>query len=142
MGDSQLEGTVTDNKNCDRLEEAIASLSERVSRLEKHVQLAERGSTAVDPDRDSKAANTPPIPAVATSPAGTLDLESRIGGSWLNRAGGVAILFGVSYFLKYAFENAWIGPRARVILGCSQAWASSSRAKKFGDEAGKNFHIP
>jgi len=115
---------VTDNKNYDRLEEAIASLAERVSRLEKDGQLAERRSTAPGhaPNRDSadapsKVTNTAPIPAIPTSPSGTPDLESRIGGSWLNRAGAVAILFGVSYFLKYAFDNAWIGPRARVILG-------------------------
>ena len=113
VGDVQLEGNVTNSKNYDGLEEAIASLAERVSRLEKQAQLAEPGSSAPP----AKAANTEPIPAVAISAGHTKDLEARIGGSWLNRAGGVAILCGVSYFLKYAFDNAWIGPRARVILG-------------------------
>ena len=40
-------------------------------------------------------------------------LEKRIGQYWLNRIGIVAILIGVSYFLKYAFENNWIGPAGR-----------------------------
>ena len=38
------------------------------------------------------------------------DLESRIGSHWLNRIGISAVLIGVSYFLKFAFDNNWIGP--------------------------------
>jgi len=49
----------------------------------------------------------------ATSP----DLESVIGGHWLNRLGIVAVLLSVSYFLKYAFDNNWIGPAGRVMIG-------------------------
>lgn len=45
------------------------------------------------------------------------DLEGTIGKLWLNRIGIVAILFGVSYFLKYAFDNGWIGPGGRVAIG-------------------------
>jgi uncharacterized membrane protein len=44
-------------------------------------------------------------------------LEKQIGQFWLNRIGIVAVLFGVSYFLKYAFENNWIGPAGRVAIG-------------------------
>jgi uncharacterized membrane protein len=52
--------------------------------------------------------------ALPTEDAG---LEKRIGQFWLNRIGIVAVLFGVSYFLKYAFENNWIGPAGRVAIG-------------------------
>src|SRR5229473_6211128 len=45
------------------------------------------------------------------------DLEKKIGQYWLNRIGIIAILIGVSYFLKYAFENNWIGPSGRVTIG-------------------------
>jgi uncharacterized membrane protein len=45
------------------------------------------------------------------------DLEGTIGKLWLNRIGIIAILIGVSYFLKYAFDNNWIGPAGRVALG-------------------------
>jgi uncharacterized membrane protein len=45
------------------------------------------------------------------------DLESRIGSHWLNRIGISAILIGVSYFLKLAFDNNWIGPAGRVSIG-------------------------
>ena len=45
------------------------------------------------------------------------DLEKKIGQYWLNRIGIVAILVGVSYFLKYAFDNNWVGPGGRIAIG-------------------------
>lgn len=45
------------------------------------------------------------------------DLEMRIGGNWLSRIGIIAIVLGVGFFLKYAFDNQWIGPRGRISLG-------------------------
>ncbi len=45
------------------------------------------------------------------------DLESQIGSHWLNRIGITAMLIGASYFLKYAFDNNWIGPAGRVAIG-------------------------
>ena len=33
------------------------------------------------------------------------DLEGTIGKLWLNRIGIIAILIGVAYFLKYAFDS-------------------------------------
>jgi uncharacterized membrane protein len=44
-------------------------------------------------------------------------MEAKIGQYWLNRVGIVAVLVGVSYFLKYAFENNWIGPAGRIVIG-------------------------
>ena len=42
------------------------------------------------------------------------DLEALIGGNWFNRIGILAIILGSGFFLKYAFDNQWIGPSARV----------------------------
>jgi uncharacterized membrane protein len=57
----------------------------------------------------------PGIPASKkTSP---LDLESLIAGRWFNRIGIVALLIAVSYFLKLAFDNNWIGQSGRVAIG-------------------------
>jgi uncharacterized membrane protein len=44
-------------------------------------------------------------------------LEKKIGQYWLNRIGIVAVLVGVSYFLKWAFDNNLIGPTGRVLIG-------------------------
>jgi uncharacterized membrane protein len=60
-----------------------------------------------------------PAPAVGTvskEPSAS-DLEALIGGRWFNRIGIIALLFAVSYFLKLAFDNNWIGPAGRVAIG-------------------------
>jgi uncharacterized membrane protein len=44
-------------------------------------------------------------------------LESRIGSQWFNRAGIIAVLVGVAFFLKLAIDNHWLGPAARVAVG-------------------------
>jgi uncharacterized membrane protein len=43
------------------------------------------------------------------------DLEALIGGNWFNRIGIIAIAIGVAFFLKYAFDNDWIGPWGQVL---------------------------
>jgi len=47
----------------------------------------------------------------------TVSLEESIGTKWLPRLGMVALLFGIGFFLKYAFDNQWIGETGRIILG-------------------------
>jgi uncharacterized membrane protein len=46
-----------------------------------------------------------------------LDLETLVAGKWLNRIGIVAVLLATAFFLKYAFDNDWIGARGRVVIG-------------------------
>jgi len=46
-----------------------------------------------------------------------LDLENLVAGRWFNRIGIVALLVAVSYFLKLAFDNNWIGPSGRIAIG-------------------------
>jgi uncharacterized membrane protein len=45
------------------------------------------------------------------------DLEFRIGGSWLGIIGVIAVVFGVGYFLKEAFDRGWITPTYQVWTG-------------------------
>src|SRR5579864_4714641 len=84
--------------------------------------------TAPVESRPLAAASTPlpqwprppvqPIPFSASgAKRGDTDLEKKIGQYWLNRIGIVAILIGVSYFLKYAFDNNWVGPGGRIAIG-------------------------
>ena len=61
-------------------------------------------------------------------------LEGTIGKLWLNRIGIIAILTGVAYFLKYAFDSGWIGPGGRVAIGLIAGiavvvWSESFRRK-------------
>lgn len=43
--------------------------------------------------------------------------ETLIGGKLLNRVGALALVIGVGFFLKYAFDNEWLNETARVVLG-------------------------
>ena len=88
----------------------------------------------------------PPMPAIPPRPVDgapnflktpqqpSSDLEGTIGKLWLNRIGIVAILFGVSYFLKYAFDSGWIGEGGRIAIGLIAGiavilWSERFRAK-------------
>ena len=88
---------------------------------------------------------SPPVPSLPphAAPLASQDqaraaetLENRIGSRWLNRIGIVAMLVGISYFLKYAFENNWIGPGTRVAIGIVSGialglWSESFRKRGF-----------
>ncbi len=72
----------------------------------------------------------------SVSAKGSPDLEKKIGQYWLNRIGIVAILIGVSYFLKLAFENDWIGPAGRIAIGLLAGigfvlWSERFRARGY-----------
>jgi uncharacterized membrane protein len=43
--------------------------------------------------------------------------EQILGGNWLARIGVLSLVIGIGFFLKFAFDNNWIGPTGRVILG-------------------------
>jgi len=63
-------------------------------------------------------ARVPAAPAPPASPAGpALDLEQRIGARWATWVGIVALLFAVSFFLKWSFDSDLLAPRTRVALG-------------------------
>jgi uncharacterized membrane protein len=80
---------------------------------------APASSSAVPP---SPAA--PPAPphhvSAAPPPArsnGETDVESMIAGRWFNYVGILAVALATAFFLKYAFDNNWIGPGGRVTIG-------------------------
>ena len=81
----------------------------------------------------------PPRPAAV--PRGQLDpdLESRIGSHWLNRVGIAALLIGISYFLKFAFDNNWIGPAGRVTIGLLAGIAMVIWSERFRSKGYKAF---
>lgn len=66
----------------------------------------------------------------------TVSLERRIGSQWFNRLGILALLIGVAWFLKLAFDNHWIGPLGRVLAGLAGggaliAWSERFRRRGF-----------
>ncbi|HMH75791.1 MAG TPA: DUF2339 domain-containing protein, partial [Candidatus Udaeobacter sp.] len=69
------------------------------------------------PPLEAPAPDAPAWGAPNPAPPRGLDLEQRIGARWATWVGIVAILVGVALFLKWAFDNAFLGPAARVALG-------------------------
>ena len=47
---------------------------------------------------------------------GAAGLEQRIGTRWVLIAGIITVIFAVAFFLKYAYDNEWIGPLGRVVV--------------------------
>lgn len=152
-----LEATVnSEESDLQSLRSLVRELAARVERLER--RLGDEGVAAETVLRaetpPSPAPPPPPPPAVANplpafpvppSPAPhayplpavpEADLESRIGSHWLNRIGISAVLIGVSYFLKFAFDNNWIGPTGRVSIGLLAGiavivWSESFRRRSY-----------
>src|SRR2546426_4093264 len=125
----------TDPNQLQELQQLVRELTSRVYRIERAIGIEPPPVTAQaqsppqpppsepspTPQRPSEEAR--PMPHIPLRPLfkpsaepGT-NLESRIGSHWLNRIGIAAVLIGVSYFLKFAFDNNWIGPAGRVTIG-------------------------
>lgn len=58
-------------------------------------------------------------------------LENRIGSQWFNRVGILAVLIGVAWFLKLAFDHHWIGPIGRVVIGLFAGAALIAWSERF-----------
>jgi uncharacterized membrane protein len=101
-----------------------------------HDALPERHELSQAAQETSTADSNRVLPVQLQQPIWTASLESRIGGQWLNRIGIIAVLVGLSYFLKLAFENNWIGPATQVIIGLVAGlallfWSERFRAKHY-----------
>ena len=106
------------------LHRQIARLEARVEKLER---AAASGPAAAAKPVSASRSFTPPIRP---------SLESRIGAQIFNRVGIFAVLVGVALFLKYAVDQRWLGPGARVLIGVAAgigliAWSERFRAKGF-----------
>ncbi len=120
----------------DALRQQIAELAARIATLEATVEglRAERG---VQPANSSAASHTsisPPAvavtaPAAVTSPPRSL--ENRIGAQFLNRIGILAVMIGVAWFLKLAFDRDWIGPLLRILIGLFSAAGLAAWSERF-----------
>lgn len=80
---------------------------------------APRAAAAVPPAPAATRppAVAPPMPARANASVPAEDLETIVGGRWMLYVGLLVLLFGVAFFLKHAFDNAWLDRRARCVLG-------------------------
>ena len=101
----------------------ISQLEDRISRLEFFLTARPQPAAApetpppiAEPELTPEAPQPPPPPA----PSRTIkanELESIIGRRWVGWAAIGLILFATAFFLKYAFDNRWIGELGRVTVG-------------------------
>jgi len=107
----------------------IPELIERIDALELKLlkverQLADLTHAEIPHKKAPVPATSRPQPSPAkafarqaTKPTSELSLESIIAGRWLNHIGLLLILIATAFGLKYAFDNHWVGPAGRVVLG-------------------------
>jgi uncharacterized membrane protein len=136
-----------------KLNAQLASLTARIYRLERKVGVDAQPQPAAPepqthPPPPPRPISSPPssggspspslqAPVLTIKPERDSDaLESKIGKFWLNRIGILAILIGVSYFIKYAFDNGWIGPSGKITLGVLAGigvvlWSERFRSKGY-----------
>ncbi len=67
------------------------------------------------PQPPPRTATAPPFAEKQKNPPP--EWEQILGGNWLARIGVFALLIGIAFFLKYAFDKNWIVPIIRVLLG-------------------------
>ncbi|MYC06687.1 MAG: DUF2339 domain-containing protein [Chloroflexi bacterium] len=109
----------------------LANLSLRLTQLEDRVR---EDSGAPQPDSTPEAAIAEtqeavpaavipeitieePAPVVQPTASSGPDWEFLLGRNWFAIIGGIAIVLGIGFFLKLAFDNNWISDTGRVILG-------------------------
>lgn len=89
--------------------------------------------TTAAPVAQPPAAPAPPPPA--PPPTTAIDrvegLEERIGARWLLYAGIGSLVLGVSYFIKFAFDNGWVSEPLRVLIGVAAGAALVGAGQRF-----------
>ena len=73
---------------------------------------------ATEAPAEARAPSYTPVPQKGVRPSRTREeWEAIIGGKLLNRIGALALIIGIGFFMKYAFDNHWIGETTRVLIG-------------------------
>ena len=111
----------------------IADLGKRIERLEAQVAGEPAAPPVPEPleaprkpeeaigaaevvEVAEQAGPPPPVPAVP--PRRRIQWELLIGQKAFGWTAVVLLVFAAAFFLKYAYDNDWVGPLGRVILGC------------------------
>ncbi len=80
---------------------------------------------------------TPPPVATYTRTSG--EIESMIGRRWIGWIAVSLLLFATAFFLKYAFDNRWIGELGRVAIGIAFGCGMCLAGFRYYQRGWRNF---
>jgi uncharacterized membrane protein len=98
-----------------RLGTLVAEMNERLRVLEQKLGMV--APVAPHPAPPAIPSPLPTSPTREATPRKPREWEQILGGNWLARIGIVLLIIGAGFFLKFAFDQNWLGPAARVLLG-------------------------
>jgi len=99
-------------------QEPVAPGAAKVSPPAPTLQTTEVTITVPPPEPATPSPIFPSTPATPQRPSRTKEeWEALIGGKLLNRIGALALIIGVGFFLKYAFDQNWLTESVRVLIG-------------------------
>ena len=106
------------NKKIDRIIGELDAIKKEMGSLRSRMDSLEGIEAPAPPKEAAPVTPQPPRDIPVKKPVtDKKELEAKIGGKWLNYVGIIAVVIGMGFFIKYAFENRWIGETGRVILG-------------------------
>jgi uncharacterized membrane protein len=135
---------------------ALQELEARIQNLERSLAGGTRPVEPITPPPPTVIGTTPapPLPIAAAPPPPTTipqaltaslprikaaEIESIIGRRWLGWVAISLILFATAFFLKYAFDNRWIGELGRVTIGVAAGVTLAALGFKYHRRAWRIF---
>src|SRR5450432_3242452 len=114
------------------IEQRLARLEATVARLAQIAGMPEERAA----ERAAARANAtfvavPTHEAHVSVPELRTDAEGFFGGRGLLAGGAITLLLGIAFFIKYAFDNGWIGPSGRVAIGMIAGIALVAAGQRF-----------
>ena len=134
-----------EQERLDAISEALARLIKRQDDLEarfRQIEAMAGFKTAAPPPAAEPIAppvaamppRPPPLPPPGPPPAAVQQPppppppepahETQLGLNWINHIAVITLILGTAFFFKYAVDNNWIGPGARIALGVVAAMIS------------------
>jgi uncharacterized membrane protein len=105
--------------NIENFEQRLARLEDAVAKISQRMQIpADEAPAPPAPAPKPRPVFTDPVvPPAPNRDRETLRAERFLGGRVLLGLGALTVLLGVGFFIKYAFDNGWIGLSGRVAIG-------------------------
>jgi uncharacterized membrane protein len=115
----------------DAQEAARADAGEDPGAIAGEIAGADLSAVAPSAKAEAPALQAPASEPVDAQHAEAESLEQRIGGRWLLYAGIAALILGISYFIKFAFDNGWVSEPLRVVVGLAAGVALITGGLRF-----------